>query len=543
MGSRLVSFYRSHVKKTWKIAFVSAAVMGMLVHLYKFTNNLPFFDSYYNAYSSQNMAASGRWFLSAACALSSYFDLPWLIGIFSVLFMALTAVVVTEIFEMENPCLILVSSGLLVSYPAITETMFFEYTADGYMLAMLLGALAVYFSRMECCGNWKNFGVSVLCICLSSGIYQCYVSFAFILAVCYFIGKLLEEPQNTRKHLSWVGFQAGVYILGLLAYFVIWKLLLRLYGIDTVSYQGISSVGKFELNNIASAAVDSITSFIWFLLERNPLHQGWTAYSALSCLTAAVFFVLLAAASMKRKIYRSGISFTLLLLCVVSIPFGCYLCYFISSELTYYTRMMQSVVILFIFTGVLCERWIRGRGKDLVLGLLVAVTLNHCVMANVCYNYLDRSYEKAYAVMNEIAARIHMEDDGTVKYIAFLGTFDPVSEDADVDDSQLGTLGPLKLVSKAGVFYHDHMMLFLSQYTDFTLSYYRIHAEQFPLVEIPEGAPVPEGYEFRFPIADTERTYALQGSAEVSEMGIWPQNNSVKRIGDTIVVKLSENEV
>ena len=130
MGSEILTFYQEKIKKEWKIAFWSAFVIGLMVHIYKFTNLLPNHDSLYNFYSTQNMAASGRWFLSIACGFGSYFDLPWVNGILSLFFMGLTAAMVAEVFRMKNPVLIVLSSGLQVSFPAITATMSYEFTAD-----------------------------------------------------------------------------------------------------------------------------------------------------------------------------------------------------------------------------------------------------------------------------------------------------------------------------------------------------------------------------------------------------------------------------
>ena len=178
MGSELISFYQNKIKKTWKLAFFSAFVLGLLVHLYKFTNLLPNADALYNFYSNQNMAASGRWFLSIACGLSSYFDLPWVNGLLSLVFMGLTSAMVAEVFRMKNPVLILLSSGLLVSFPAVTATLSYEFTADGYMLAMALAAFSVCLTRMEYIGkaHWKKLVFSGICICLCCGIYQAYVT-------------------------------------------------------------------------------------------------------------------------------------------------------------------------------------------------------------------------------------------------------------------------------------------------------------------------------------------------------------------------------
>lgn len=83
MGEGLIRFYHTKIKREWKMAFAVAFFCGLLIHIYKFTNTLPGHDSLFNVYSSQNMVKSGRWFLAIACGFSSYFDLPWIDGLFS----------------------------------------------------------------------------------------------------------------------------------------------------------------------------------------------------------------------------------------------------------------------------------------------------------------------------------------------------------------------------------------------------------------------------------------------------------------------------
>ena len=63
MGTEFLQFYNEKIKKTWKLAFCSAFILGLFIHMYRFTNLLPNHDAIYNFYSSQNMVASGRWFL------------------------------------------------------------------------------------------------------------------------------------------------------------------------------------------------------------------------------------------------------------------------------------------------------------------------------------------------------------------------------------------------------------------------------------------------------------------------------------------------
>lgn len=543
MGQKLLALYGNKVKNTWKIAFFSAFFLGLLVHMYQFTNYSPNHDGLYNFYGSQNMIGSGRWFLAAACSLSTFFDLPWVIGVVSVTFMALTAAVITEVFGMENPCLIVVCSGLLVSFPAVAETMFFAFTADGYMAAMFLGALAVAVSKIPHCGSRKRFLLSAACICLVCAIYQAYVSFAFVLAVCYFLYELLENRYAVKAYGEWIAYQAGIYLVGLLSYYAVWQILLKASGTAASSYEGISAIGVVNAGTILTAIKNSLVSFVWFFLERNPLKYGLSVYSVLGCLFGIAFVAVCAAAFFKSGIFRRKLEAVLFLLCLIVLPFGCYLCYFVSPGTQYYTRMLQSIVVLYLFLGVLCERWIGAKYKDLILVLLIAVTVNHSLTANVAYAYLNRCHEQSLAAAVELSTRIHLEDDGTARYIAFLGGQGgpaSISEEDYMDSAKLGTLGPVKSVNYSLLSGHDLIILFLSQYTDFTLEYYQANDLEFPVYHPDPNAPVAGDFEFRFPIAEEARRMELKDSEETAQMGIWPAKDSVKLIGDTIVVKLSE---
>lgn len=545
MGESILRFYRENVKKEWKIAFLSAVIVGFLVHTYRFTNYFPNHDGLFNFWSTQNMVASGRWFLAPACALSSCFDLPWIIGVLSVLFLALTAVLIAEIFEMKNPCLIVLSSSLLVSFPAVTETMFFEFTADGYMLAMLLGTIAVYLTRMSGGFHWKNGIAAAVCVCLTCAIYQAYVSFAFVLAVCYFMYELLKNRQSRETYWKWIGCQAGAFLTGLVLYFVIWQLIMKLSGVSPASYEGINAMGGIHTGTLLAAAKQSLVSFIWFFLDRNPMRYGFSVYSVLGILFAAALVVVFAAAFHRSGLGKRPMEALLFLLCVLVIPFGCYLCYFISPGVEYYTRMLQAIVILYLLLGVLSEQWGSGVCKNLVMLLLSGIIFYNSVTANVCYAYLNRCHERSLATATELSTRIHLEDDGTARNVAFFGSIGgnwTITEEETMDDSKLGTLGPLKMVNYDLLSDRDLIVLFLDQYLDFTLEYYRYHDAELPAYPFSPTAPVPQGYTLRFLIADRETMDSIASSDEFQQMGIWPGKNSVKRIGSTIVVRFSETE-
>ena len=157
---------RTKIKNTWKIAFLSAFVLGILIHLPVMLSDIPNHDGLSSMYFNQNMITSGRWFLSVACGFSSYFTIPWIIGLIGLLWLALTAVALTELLELADPLVIMAVSGLLVSFPALASTFAYVFTMDGYMMALFLAILAVLFTKKQ----KKGWLAGAVCLARNSAI-------------------------------------------------------------------------------------------------------------------------------------------------------------------------------------------------------------------------------------------------------------------------------------------------------------------------------------------------------------------------------------
>ncbi len=539
MGVWLLDCYRSRVKKEWKIAFVSAFLFGFLVHMYLFTNSLLNHDALYNFYSSQNMVGSGRWFLSIACGFSSFFNLPWLIGVLSVFFIALTAVVIVDIFTVENPVLIIIISGLLTTFPAITETFFFEFTADGYMIAMLLAALAVRFSMIG--AKRKGNIVALICICLSCGIYQAYVSFALVLAISYFIIEVLENRHSLKTYVCWIRNQCIVYLGGMALYYAVWKICMYVQHYKATTYLGMNHLGQMNIHNIVGAVYQTIQSFVLFFVEYNFIEHGLTVYAILNLLFLALAAIVTVIAILKSKLYQRKVEFVLCIASACAIPFVVFIWYFVSYGVSYGTRMEQSICICYILVSLLAERWLTPKWSSVAGVLLAAIVFNSSITANVFYYYMNKCNQQTYAAAIEMSTRIHEMDDGTITSVLIVGALDTWEDKDYVDSSVLGTLGSLKSVNKTLLRNQNYVALYLKNILDFELSYYIEN----PDVEMPSRTqvgtePVPDGWTLEFPLLSNEDAEAILETDEYESMSCWPASDSVKAIGETIVVKLSE---
>lgn len=417
MGEDMLDFYRQKIKHSWKTAFFSAVIIGLLTHIYKFTNTLPNNDSMDYVYSALNVVSSGRWFLSTACAPSTFFDLPWITGLLSLLWIGLTAAIVADIFHMEKPVPIALCSGILVTFPAVTVSFFYQFTADGYMFAMALAAMCVRLSLMD---ERKplHLALAALCLCLSCGIYQAYVSFAMLLAIAYFLTELFKNQRRGRDYAAWIGRQAAVYAAGLGAYYIVWKLMMALQGAEATNYQGMNALGSADLATAVSKSVRTVGSFF---LGWNPLEHGWTVYMVLNMLMLLLAALVLIRSVKMSGMWRRPVHMLLLLLCLASVPFLACIWFFTSAKVFYHLIMLQSLAAVYIFVLVQAENVLSLRWKNAAALLFAVLIFKFCLQANTCYFVMDKCYETSYAMGTEMLTRIHMLDDGSVEKIAIVG--------------------------------------------------------------------------------------------------------------------------
>lgn len=509
MGTNLLLFYKEKIKKEWKIAFWAAFVACLLIHIYKFTNPIQNHDSMFNVYSDQNMTASGRWLLQFVCGISSYFDLHWVNGLLCAVYLGLTSAIITELFDLKNPVVIVLSGAFLASTPSTTETLFFGFTADGYLLGLSLSALAALLS----CKGRRRFSnvLSGACICAVCGIYQAYISFAGVLCVCWAVAQLLENTMTVKGAWKWIGRHLVIYALALVAYYAIWKGIMASTGIQANDYQGISTAGQISIGTIISGAVKSVRNLFFFFLEWNILEHPVTLYAVLNILFLLCFIAVVCVALVKSGCIRQpGNLFTILFTLAATVPMISLLC-FISEEVGYRPMMLHSVAVWYLFAVMLFDRWTASR-LSTTFGLLIAMMIfNFAVMANISYSALDACYEKSYYIGSCMMKRIEdVCEEETVDSIYFLGD---LQADVSIDNTEPYTsIHMMATLVEDHYFYNnEHAYLFL--HNTFGLN-----------LEVP-------------PVATRKE---LEVSEAIADMGIWPAENSVKVIDGVLVVKLAE---
>lgn len=511
MGEGLITFYRERVKRSWKIAFAATMLIGLLTHIYKFTNTLLNHDSMYNFYSDQNVVKSGRWFLSIACGLSSYFDLPWVNGLLSLFFIALTVVVIIAIFQIDNPIAVVLVSGVVVTFPAITSTFQYEFTADGYMVAMFLSALAVYFSTFEKV-KWYHTVFSIVALCLSCGIYQAYVSFAFLMMAVYLTDQLLKGERTNKQVWGFLGKQLVIFAVAMIAYYGIWKACLLVQGVEATSYQGIDKIGEgiFSFGAIKENVLRSLKTIFDFF-ELNVFWHGITAYSVLNWMCFGALGLGLILAFIKRAKKKDGmlqiaLSFVALALCI---PAAC-MWYFVSQEVGYHNLMLQSLCVVYLFVILLYEKHLKIKPANVVASLMALIIFNNLLIANISYFYMQKTYETSYATATEIVHCIHDKED-------------------ELEFESIAIVGGLKIPGDDWRRRELAMVYTMSELSR-NLIFDSFHTKSFLLNVLSE----------EYTYAEDDVVEVLEEKEEVRSMPCWPSRECMALVDNVLVIKLGE---
>ena len=386
-------------KKEYTLAFFVTVLMGLLIHMPVMVQDLPNHDGLDSLYFDQNMITSGRWFLTIACGISSYFNLPWLISLLSLLYLGLASVCLTEILQLRSKVSIFVVSGLLISFPALACSFAYVFTLDGYMLALLLSIMAVWIAQR---GKY-GYLIGAVCLGCSMGIYQAYLPISILLCL-YLTARALIEEDSIKGVWRKVFPLLKMGVLGVVFYFVLLYFLLFLQGKELASYQGINGEGAAGQGLLTSFKL-VYQDFFTFLMKGKVLfHNGASAAAGLVLGGMFLWTIFLLARQKGR--YKKPLFYLVLLGYAVLLPLVVNYILILSGALNYHMIMRYQWVFLLILVIALADQYAGNIAQWAILVAGTVLIFSYAVMDNIGYQNLHQKYEKTYAYCVRLLDRI-----------------------------------------------------------------------------------------------------------------------------------------
>ncbi len=499
------------IKAEWKVAFISAIIIGLITHIYIITNNYPNHDAINNTFSYQNGLHLGRWFLQIACGISSYYTLPWIIGILAIIFIAITSVIIVELFNVKKKLNIILISGILVTFPSIASTFSYMYVADGYMLSLLLMTLAVLLAYKYKYG----FLIGAILIALGLGIYQSYITITIMLCIFKLIFLILHK-ENIKTIMICFFKSLTMGILGFVLYYIILKIMLNVQNITLASYQGVDGLNNINLQTIIIGIKTSIKDFIDFPTNATQIFKTNSLIVFANIAVILISIILYIKEYIKQKLYKNCFYNILLILLIVCIPIGINIINVISTEVNYHLIMRYSWCLFYVMAIILLEKTTININKIfqwVEIISLICIIYNFIILNNIAYFKLEYRFDKSYSLATKISQKIEdFPGYNQQMPVAIIGTSVDSKLYLTKDNTSEILKGFTGIADKSILNSPRHWKNFLKDYFNITIQ-----------------------------IPTTDEIELIKKSQEFKKMRIYPDDSSIRIIDDVLVVKLSDH--
>ncbi len=513
---------RNTISKRMLFTVACTFAFGFAAHAFRFFGTAFSHDS---TYLYQDMAAwqisLGRFLQPVYLLLRGKLCVPYLIGMFSLVWLAAGICVIIHLLDIKSKVSIALICGIL-SVNAVLSLSFASYLpwCDIFTLSFFLSVLSVYLQRRFRFG----FLYGTVPLAAALALYQSYFETAVFLSLILLIKDCFDGLE--RKQIIVRALKAlSSLLLSLLLYYVCLRVVLSATQIDlTTAANGITGVGDYSsvpiLHLIKKTYLFAFESYL------NPPTFHPTVAAVLNIAVMLFSLVWVYKISIEKKLPKRNIIFLSLFL--LAIPFGMNVVYFISKGFKH-ELMTFSFYLLFVL-ALFLQDYSQANPKAVkadapakrtvvrlhvsryflmvCVGLLV---LNNIIFANHLYLKKQLEYETTLATLTRVIDRMEQTDGYIVGQT-------PVAIIGSLNDSQITAERP-------GFDYIDA----IGMSSQFSVTYVGTYAQFFQNVL---------GYPINL-IINPQILEQLAESMEVLAMPSFPNSGCCTILDGTLIMKLS----
>ncbi len=496
--------------RVFAFTFIAAVMVHLFVFIHKFINH----DDLDGLYSNCDFAlASGRWLLSFITSLTGNVSHPWLHGMASSFYLAVSGMLMVKMLRIKHLVPACLLTLCMVAFPAVSATYAYMFCSSQYFFAMMLaviGAIAIQKAKP------LTMGLGVILIAFSMGCYQAYFNLAVALLFLSIFLDLLENVDETWKSAVVKGIKYVASLgLGMLLYVGILHVCLHMTGVTLTDYQGISTMGQLGFGELLERIWESYRYFFGFYLKKDYMFYH-NDFSIMFTVVSLVVFLVTVGTVIVKKIYKKAGHMILLVLLAALIPLACNSVYLMTDAPNVHLLMVFPLVLPFVMPALVLDRLklrilngkIQNKLMVLLSVLLVALQVWNIfifvITTNRAYFHMYMTYENTYAYSVKLVTKIEMQPGyNPEKQVALIG-------EANMNTT-LGSTNMMGMLS-------GNEALHIYCYTYFLHRYLATEYIYAPL-EVKEQ---------------------IQTTEEFATMPCYPAEGSIREIDGVITVKFSE---
>lgn len=509
-----------------KLSFFSVFLWGLSAHAYMFFSSNFSHDSLSEFYGGNG---SNIWKIQIGRFAIPFYKylfrtdliLPWLIGVLSLIWIALAVFLVIRIFNINSKVLIFLTAGIFatnITVSAITATYMHDLDCD--MFAMMLAVYAVYL--------WKRYPLGFVygaaAVAISLSLYQSYISVTIVLIMFVCILELLDN--RSFKEVFTKGLKAiAMILMGGGLYYVLLQVVLKLTNItlSTGEYNSLTTALELTPQKIISLTCYAYWDCYNRLVNASSPYPEKVMHIIIWIALAFTALIILKELCTKRIAWKEKL--LLLVLCGL-LPLGMNITYILANGINH--DLMMFALWLFYLLVLLLTDWKANSahathsaaGQEIWSGcrvfcmfLICVILYSNVQIANVAYLKKDLEQKATLSLWTRIVNSMEScaEYQPGITPVVFIGQSELLNDVIHGFQNYQDLVG-------------TNTSVVVSASEDYRVrSYFRY------VLNNPAN------------ISGGELWNAMRVDSRTSEMPSYPEEGSIALIDDVLVVKLGEN--
>jgi len=239
----------------YKTVLIWTFIFTALTHIYFFVGRFANEDMLGYLSKAPAELGLGRYFYGT----SEFFILPVVIFLIVFIEVALTVILLLELFNIKDKIFGIIIAAFVVTFPSWSYSFVYAFLWDTYSLALLTAVLGVY------CTNKRKYGfiIGAFFAACSLALYQSYIAVSMTLSLIILICELYDKDIKSViiKALKLAAF--GI------AGFILYRIGIWAFGIEFRAYKGVDSMGRIPLNMLPELIKRTYESFVRFFIGNN----------------------------------------------------------------------------------------------------------------------------------------------------------------------------------------------------------------------------------------------------------------------------------
>lgn len=377
-----------------KYIFIFSAILMFITHGFCFFNilyshdSLSFYDINYTAKFDL-----GRW-LYPAFELIRDIASPWMMGIFSTLFVSLSVVLTVKILEFNRIEGMCVSVIFVTNIALISLFSTFSFDADADTFALLLACYASYAFKSY--DGKKKYFIPIISLIGCLSLYQAYIDVTIGLFLFILIYKLIRS-NDSKNLLSVVTIglkELLILIISSVIYIVIVKCISLISGISIEGdYNSAGNVANLNIKNIIFIIPRAYGAFVKRIIYPDARNTFFVLIALFALVLCTIFSLI---KLLKHNIETKKVVLFFLILFIM--PLGLNAIDVISLGALHHLMIFAFYLILLlplILYKLLAERFNTSIRLVFVISVLsiFVIGFSNIIFANAVYTYKKIVYD------------------------------------------------------------------------------------------------------------------------------------------------------